>query len=205
MLPAGTLIHCGGSRAGHNGETTVILANSMQPATADTGPTTASQTEQHAGWRDPQAAKTESGQHRRCFRCARRTDYCTARGCLPYDYEVDEKEYADFKKALAALDKHERSRRHASDCVDVSIASSFARKCHKNGQTKLAVVSCCIMAQYGNNLQTWSKMMEARTTEGAYDWSVMQKISWIASICSPSKRPAKACTAGIVCQVVAAP
>ena len=27
---------------------------------------------------------------------------------------------------------------------------------------QLAVFSCCVMGQYGNNLQSWSKLLEAR-------------------------------------------
>ena len=119
-----------------------------------------------------QRAPGERGKHRECARCLKRSDNCIAHGCLPYVHKIDTRSFRKFKHSLAKLDARENSRRYSSDCVDVAVASKFARVLHAQGFTKMAVYSCCLMGQYGNNLRTWSKLLEARSKD-KIDWKAM--------------------------------
>ena len=127
------------------------------------------------------------GKHRRCVLCGQRADNCFARGCRQFEHTPDVLEYSHFKQFLSELDGRKNARRHSADCIDVSVAATFAKQCLAEGRPKLAVFSCCVLGQYGNNLQTWSKLLEARE-HGEIRWCMLStKILECASLFAKSK------------------
>jgi len=127
-------------------------------------------TKQEARRRTPE----ERGQHRLCYRCEKRSDKCAAKGCIPFEYKVVPAAYAELKTFLGQLDAMRNSRRFDSDCIDVSLVGGFAKQCLVQGNTKMAVFTCCLAGHYGNNLQTWSRLLEARDGDHV-DWDTLEQ------------------------------
>ena len=137
--------------------------------------------------RRPERKRSERGKHRRCALCKQRADKCSARACCPFEHTLDEEQYSSFKEFLIQLGLRTKTRRYSADCIDVSVAARFARECLAKGWSKLAVFSCCVMGQYGNNLQTWSLLLGARD-HGEISWDAFpDKIRECRSLFAQSK------------------
>ena len=93
--------------------------------------------------------------------------------CVPFKHTICRAAYNAFVRFLANLEGRPKSRRYSEDAIDVSIASQFAKSCYKAGLMKLAVFSCALMGHYGNNLQTWSVLLQARSG-GSMDWKIFR-------------------------------
>ena len=119
-------------------------------------------------------SKGERGEHRICARCRKRADKCTKGGCIPFEHTVVESEYTEFQTFLKeSLGSFERPRRFDTDCIDVDIVGGFASQCHMKGRIKTGLFACVLAGHYGNNLESWSKLLEANTGDDM-DWTLLE-------------------------------